>query len=753
MQPVVKKLAALEVTHSLIQDEGKAFLGSQANRYYREWGFGLPTKSRAWHIIDCMMDFKDSRRDGFICLLLIVVTVAAYWPVRQAEFVAYDDNMYVFENVHIQSGLTWKGLAWALTTGYAANWHPLTWITHMLDCQMYGLDAGKHHLTNLLLHVLNSMLLYGWLRSLTGAVWRSAFVAALFAWHPVHVESVAWVAERKDVLSTFFWILTLWAYVAYVRRPDWRRFALVHVLFALGLMAKPMLVTLPCLLLLLDFWPLKRTVWGEAKGVKIRGASWHQLILEKMPLFLMSGTSCLTTYFVQEAGGAMGLPHLSAGTHWANALISYARYLGKIFWPSQLAAIYPYDESLPAGQVLAAGLLLLTITVTGILLARRCPYLIVGWLWFLGTLVPVIGLIQVGEQSMADRYTYIPAVGIFIGIAWGLYEWQAGGAQRKWVLGSAASLALAGCVMRTHIQVNYWHDTASLFRHALAVTTDNAVAAFDLGQVLAARGEIKEAMGCYAETLRIHPKDSRAQNNLGLCLARQGKPADATNHFMLALQLNPTDGDAANTHLNYGLALTALGDSEGANDHYLKSLMLKSDNAEAHFAEGLFLLEKGQPGEAAVHFSDTVRLKPNHAAARVKLGSALFQSGKSGEAAGQFEEALRFDPDSIEALNNLAWIRAASSQSGLRDGQESIRLAQHACELTGNTQPLLLGTLAAAYAEAGQFSEAEATARKAEGVALAAGQNEVAARNHHLLELYQTNRAYHETPNVESPKL
>ncbi len=626
-----------------------------------------------------MSAFKLTRRDGLICLLLAAATLAIYWPVTRADFTNYDDPRYVVENLNIQSGVTWKAVAWAFTTGYGSNWHPVTWISHMIDWQFYGLNSGKHHLTNLIFHVANTVLIFGLLRVMTGTFWRSALVAALFAWHPVHVESVAWVAERKDVLSTFFWVLTVWAYVVYVQRRGWARYALVLLLFALGLMAKPMVVTLPCLLLLLDFWPLQRMGgWTDAGAVQAKRADWSRLILEKLPLFAMSAASCLATYYVQAAGGAMRLlRHLSTDAHIANALVAYVRYLGKIFWPARLAVFYPYNESLPDWQVLGACLLLFGITVWVIRLSRQRPYLIVGWLWFVGTLVPVIGLVQVGEASMADRYMYIPALGIFIGIAWYVAEltsiWPA--STRKVVLSLMAFLVLGGCTLGTCAQIGYWHDSVALFRHVLDVAPNNrvgeynmGVAEYNLAQALTAKGKIPDAMVHYTEALRMNPNDPKAHNNLGLCLAMQGNFSEATNHYAKSALLNP---DNADLHYNYGLALNALGDFDGAILQQSESLQLDPNQADTHYILGSLLVQKGRFAEAKTQLLEAVRLKPEYTEAHAKLGLVLTQLGENSEAARHYQQALRINPDSIEALNNLAWIRAASSHPDLRDGAES----------------------------------------------------------------------------------
>jgi tetratricopeptide (TPR) repeat protein len=720
------------------------------------------------------------RREYLIAAVLVLVTVGIYWPVMDARFLDYDDNMYIIENAHVQSGLKCSNVAWAFTTGYAANWHPLTWISHMLDCQLYGMDSGKHHLTNLIFHVANTLLLFALLRMLTGALWRSALVAALFAWHPTHVESVAWIAERKDVLSTFFGLLTLMAYARYatgfkVHPPPPKAtedrglkikvyYGLALVCFALGLMAKPMLVTLPFVMLLLDFWPLRRvydlrfTIYepnlkagasreGTALAsapVEARKAGIGGLILEKAPFFALAAASSVTTYLVQKAGGAESVHPLPAGMRVANALISYVRYLGNIFWPTRLAVLYPAVDSWPMWEIIGAVLLLLGLTLVALRMARRRPYSIVGWLWFLGMLVPVIGLVQVGEQSIADRYLYLPAVGIFMATVWGLTELTAAWPETS--RGMLASLAIGGCVLASCNQVNYWRDGVTLFQHALAVTRKNAVAAFDLGQMFSSAGRVKEAVPYYEEELRIKPDDDRAYNNIGLCLAMQGQLSEATNYYAQSLKHHPKPSYAASTHFNYSLALSALGDTGGAIEHALESVRLEPKHAQEQCATGRLLMNKGRFEEAKAHLETATKLKPDYIEARVELGLTLTELGDIGGAAEQYELVLRQSPDSLDALNNLAWIRATEGRPELRNGAEAVRLGLHACELTQNGQPALLGTLAAAYAEAGQFAEAQATARTAAELATANGQSDLAKRNRQLLELYQSNRAYHEIP-------
>jgi len=728
---------------------------------------------------------REHLREYLIYVMLGLVTLAIYWPITRAAFINYDDNMYILENAHVQSGLNWKGVTWAFTTGYAANWHPLTWISHEFDCQLYGLDAGKHHLTSLLFHIANTLLLFGLLRVMTGTFWRSAMVAALFAWHPMHVESVAWVAERKDVLSTFFWLLTMLAYWKYANefkvrpsvagdameggRPKSKvklYYALALICFALGLMCKPMLVTLPFVLLLMDFWPLGRICdlrftndepadLKSATPIKASSAlrplpesrksqiEYRKLIWEKVPFFILAGASCVITFLVQRSGGALRpLHHLSADAHIANALFSYVRYLGKIFWPIRLAVFYPYNELFPGWQILGAALGLLGMTVWTIRVARRRPYLIVGWLWFLGTLVPVIGLIQVGIASMANRYTYIPALGIFIATVWYIVELSTAWTFRKGALGLLALTILASCIVGTCAQIRYWQDSEALWRHTLAVTADNAVAEYSLGQALSVKGKIPEAMPHFVKALRLDPNDSKSHNDFGLCLAREGKFAEATNHYVQALSLDPTN---AATHYNYGLALAALGKPEAAAAQYWESIRLEPNDAKVRCDLGLILIRKGEFEKAKAQLLEAIKLKPDYTEAHVKLGLVLSLLGESSGAAKQYQQALDLNPDAVEALNNLAWIRAASSHPDMRNGAESVRLAQRACELTDYRTPMLIGTLAAAYAEAGRFQEAVETGTKAGNLARSSGLKELAQRNEELVKLYRAGQPFHGT--------
>jgi Flp pilus assembly protein TadD len=603
------------------------------------------------------------RRKTFICLLLITVTLAVFWQVSNHEFVNFDDDDYVSENPHVQSVLSRQAIIWAFTATRAANWHPLTWLSHMIDCQLYGLNPSGHHLTNVLFHLVNTLLLFLLLNRITGASWRSGFVAALFALHPLHVESVAWVAERKDVLSTLFWMLTLWAYLAYTQRPGVKTYLLIIVSFALGLMAKPMLVTLPCVLLLLDFWPLKRIDLGQsASGLPAThqpstiaekpGAQTFRLLLEKTPLFVLAAVSSVVTFIVQQSGGAVGaLEIYPVKIRVANALVSYVSYMVKTIWPQNLAVFYPHPgQSLPRWQAAAAGLLLLLISVAVTRVARRQPYLPVGWFWYLGTLVPVIGLVQVGAQAMADRYTYVPLIGLFIMAAWGVPELLARYRLQRTVLVTLATILLVTLLLVSKRQVRHWQNSLALFQHAVEVTADNYVAHDSLGNALAQKGMLEQATIHYLEALRIKPNLVNTQNNLGVALLQQGEINRAMVQYYEALRLKP---DSAETRNNLGVALFTLGKLDQAIGHYLTAIKLDPNFAKAHNNLGNALARKGKLDEAISQYSRALELKSKYPEAHNNLGVALAQQEKFRNAIAHFKTALQLKPDYAQARSNL----------------------------------------------------------------------------------------------------
>lgn len=749
------------------------------------------------------------------CGLLLLATSAVYWPVLRHGFVNFDDQDYLTQNLIVQAGLTWKGTVWAFTTSHAGNWHPLTWLSHMFDCQLFGLNAAGHHLTSLVFHAANAILLFLLLQSVTGGLWPSAVVAGLFALHPLHVESVAWASERKDVLSTFFFIITLWAYCAYARpgQPRNRQigfYGAALACFALGLMCKPMLVTLPFLLLLLDYWPLGRLRFAssdKANATLSSGLALGKLLLEKAPFLALSAASSVITMIVQRRAMS-SIDVLPLDSRIENVIASYLLYIAKLVWPTNLAPFYPFPAERPFGLVVFAAAFILTVSALAVAFARRTPYFIVGWFWYLGTLVPVIGIVQVGIQSMADRYTYIPSIGLFIALAWGLEAWVRPWRPAQWTAGTAAVAALAVCLALASIQVRYWRNSEALFRHTLQVTTNNSVAHHCLGCVLVEQGKFDEAEEHFAETVRLKPSHDEARNNLGLALVLKGrldeaishyeivlehhpgfekthynlgralelrgrreealthyaravelapdyqdaraelarlsgllgKREEALSHYLILLKARPNDTDA---HFNAATLAADSGQSELAIEQYRAALALKSDDAEAHERLGLLLAQKGQVDDALLHFIEVRRLRPD-APAYYHLGLAQVMKGHAKEAVASYRKALEYRPDWPAALNDLAWILATHPNAELRDGAEAVRLAEKACELTERREARFLGTLDAAYAEAGRFEEAARTAQRTRELAQASGLQQVAEAAEQRIPLYQQGKAYHQ---------
>ena len=739
-----------------------------------------------------------------ICLALALVTLVCYWPATRHHFINLDDQQYIVGNFHVTQGLTWTGMAWAFGTDYASNWHPLTWISHMLDCSLFGLNPAGHHLMGLLFHVANTLLLFVLLKQTTGALWRSAFVAALFAWHPLHVESVAWASERKDVLSAFFWMLTLLAYSHYVRRPGRARYGLAWLLFALGLMCKPMLVTLPFVLLLMDFWPLQRA--GPV-------ARW---VREKIPFLTLSLAASIVTYSAQKAGGAVqSLQNLALRWRIANAILAYGGYLSKTVWPANLSPIYPYPHlPWPVAETIVVAFLLTALSGLFLFLAKRHPYLPVGWFWFLGTLVPAIGFVQVGPQSMADRYMYLPSIGLFILLVWGLDDFVGSWKFKRPALASAGALALAGCVAITAFQLQFWRDGVSLFQRAVQLAPDNALAQNFLGKAFEEQDRSGEALDSYFESVRLDPHNPAGQFNLGTALLTCGRLDEAARHLALALQDSPgygmahnnmgvllvkqgrwteaghhfveairADPDNPRAYFNLGTVFLNLAKYDEAIEQFSKALRLQPDyvmarfnlalalvnagrnsqaqpyldevlpqfaeavhrdptNAEYRFNFGLALLEQNKPSDAEEQFARALQLGRDDAATHYRLALALEQQRKSKEAIAQFRAALRLKSDFPEVLNRLAWILSSEPDPKLRDGDEAVKLARQACELTGNKRADCLSTLAAAYAETGRFPEAIATAQTARDAAAAAGEKDAVAEAGELLKMFQSGRPY-----------
>jgi protein O-mannosyl-transferase len=617
---------------------------------------------------------------------LVLLTVFAYWNVRNMQFLPLDDQGYVYDNPHVTGGLTAGALRWALTTGDQANWHPVTWLSHMLDVRLFGLDAGFHHLTSLAIHSLNTVLLFFLLLTMTGALGRSACVAALFAVHPLHVESVAWIAERKDVLSTLFWLLTTGAYVWYVRVPGRWRYAAVVCSFALGLMSKPMLVTLPFVLLLLDVWPLGRASWAPARAATADPGDrqawvrvWLALVREKVPLFVLAAVSSGVTLLVQSRGGAVrSFDLLPIGVRVGNALTSYVMYLVKTIWPSGLAVFYPYKTQIPLWQSCGAFVILAATTSLFIRARRRQPYLLVGWFWYLGTLVPVIGLVQVGTQSMADRYTYVPLIGVFVMVVWALCDAVARRVLLRVALPAVACASVIACTVATRAQVAYWQDAWTLWTRALAVTHDNEAAHIAVGAMLGMRGQNQEAIPHFEEALRINPGSAAAHRALGRALIGLGRFDAAVEALSVAVRREPRSADAQN---DLGVALAELGKPAEAIPRFLEALRLEPNRAATHRSVGLALMLVGRAEEASAHLEDALRLEPGSAVAHNDLGFALMTLGRNADAMDHFREALRLEPSFARARDNLGFALAAEGR-----GAEAIPHLLEAVRLTPDSE-------------------------------------------------------------------
>jgi Tfp pilus assembly protein PilF len=654
-------------------------MSAPIDRYHAAKGRGASQPASFWRVAG-------------LCAALAAITFSVFGQTLRHEFVDYDDDLYVYDNPVVVQGLTGNGTVWALTQAHAGNWHPLTWLSHMLDCQLYGLGSGGHHLTSVLLHAATVILLFLVLRQMTGALWRSAFVAAVFAIHPLRAESVAWVAERKDVLSGLFFMLTIGAYAWYARRPGTRgRYGLLMLLFAMGLMCKPMLVTLPVVLLLLDYWPLQRV------------ESLRKLIVEKLPLLALSAASCAVTFSAQHAvirsGGSFSLSH-----RLGNAVTACAGYLGQLVYPAGLSVFYPFPPSgAPVWKVALAGTLLACLSVAAWKARRTRPWLLIGWVWYLAMLLPVLGIIQAGRQAHADRYTYLPQIGIVVAATWLAAEWRAS----RRVLGGLMAGVLAVLMFCAWKQTAYWKNSETLWNHALACTTDNDVAHCDLGNIFRDRKRWDDAIFQYQQALQINPDYVEAHNNLANIFFQTGRVDDAITQYEKALQINPA---LAATHNNLGAAL----------------------------------LQKGRVDEAIARFREALQIKPGFVEAQINLGGALLQNGNVAEVIALYQKALKLAPANRTIQNNLAWLLATSPQASLRNGDEAVQLARQATEQTGGKNPVFLRTLAAALAETGRFGDAVRNAQQAAQIAQATGQQDLASHIIDELSRYQAGLPFHQ---------
>jgi tetratricopeptide (TPR) repeat protein len=638
------------------------------------------------------------RPEIWISLFLVLSTLLIYFQVSSFGFVHYDTAKYVYENRIVKAGLTAEGFKWAFSSFYFCNWHPLTWLSHMLDVQLYGLHPGRHHLTNVIFHIVNTLLLFGVLRRMTGKLWQCGFVAALFALHPLHVESVAWVAERKDLLSSLFGLLTLWFYTRYVRKPSVSRYMPVILFFTLGLMAKPMVVTLPFLLLLLDYWPLRRLSVDRASNrdrfSNQRPDKWH-LIVEKVPLFILSAASCIVTVLSQHSyGSIVSMDVYPLNIRIANALISYVNYIGKLFWPVNLAIIYPYEMIVPTWQIWVSSCLLVSLTLISVKSYKSRPWFPVGWFWFLGTLIPVIGFVQVGAQSMADRYTYVPAIGLFIIFAWGLFENLKRCSHRELKFTTIAVVFSGVLMVIAWKQIQYWQNGITLFQRAVNVSENSYIGHKNLGHALLLNGRFEEAAEHLTKTLELNPRSATSLVDLGLVLAGQNKPEEALQayakalaeepdyavaynlagkaHYQLgnnvqavsnygqAIKINP---DYAEVYVNLGNALFRLGENDKAWEYYQQALEIYPDYAEAYNSLGNFCYHSGNIPKALSNYLKAVKINPKFAEAYNGAGAAFIKMGEVRKAVAFFRAALKIDPDNVAAQNNLKNTLAALEKS------------------------------------------------------------------------------------------
>jgi len=550
-----------------------------------------------------------------------VLTVLAYLPVARNGFVQYDDEQYITSNARIRQGLTADNLRWAFTTYHMGNWHPLTWVSHLIDGRLYGLNPTGHHLTSLLLHCATTVVLFFVFRGLTGALWRSGLVAALFALHPLHVESVAWASERKDVLAGLFWALTMAAYLRYARRPGVARYLPVLGCMALGLMSKALTVTLPFALLLLDYWPLGRWRWPGGRGGRPLAAA-GRLLIEKAPLFALSAALSVTTYFAQLQTGAMGfVPGNTPAVRVGRAVYSYLLYLEKTFWPAELSVFYPYHMQ---GQLFSSTAVVVCVVVTALSLlgARVRPYLVVGWLWFLGTLVPMVGLVQVGSQGIADRYTYIPLIGVFVFVVWGLAAPVGRSLRLRRLAGAGSAILLLALVGLTFRQAAYWKSTVTLFRHALAVNPDNYNAKVVLGLGLTREGKLEEANEWFKAALRVNPNFRRVNSFIGVNLYHRGRREEALKHLLEEARIDPTN---PSNHGMLASVFTDLGRFAEAKHHYRELIRLEPGDSGSRTDLGLLYAKEGAWAEALPLFEEALRMNPRDGVARAKAREAAMR--------------------------------------------------------------------------------------------------------------------------------
>ncbi len=730
-------------------------------------------------------------RPRLIGLLLALFTLAVYLPVARLGFIVYDDGDYVTENPMVRDGLTGAGIEWAFTTFHSANWHPVTWLSHMVDSQLFDLNPAGPHCVNALLHAANTVLVFAlWLQSMRGrtrrgagapekeddTIWPAAFIAALFAVHPLHVESVAWVSERKDVLSTFFGLLALICYARYAllksrpgnqplgpssaigRRADLEIadtarsetcatlqrtfFGLAIAFFAVGLMAKPMLVTWPFVMLLLDYWPLQRFNALAAAKRSEDGSTLQRLLSEKLPFFALTAASCVVTYFAQSHGAVRSLAAVPLVYRLENAPAAVATYLLKLIWPSKLAVIYPMPHAIPAAEWLGCLILLIAITACVWLARKQYSFLLVGWFWFLGTLVPVLGLVKVGDAAMADRYMYIPSIGIFMAVAVGAKKISERLALPKFSLPAAAVVILGALTILTERQLQFWRNDETLFGHAVRVTTNNVDAILNYGVALENQGKPLEAIAQYRQAKQLAPSSWLASGDLADLLYYTGQTNAALEQYRQAVKLKP---GSATLHDRLGTVLAGLGDFAGATNEFYTAISLDASDTAPRVHLGTALAKQNDLPGATNEFAEALRLSPGDPLPLVEWAKALLRVGRDAEAMDRLQSALQLAPDDFQTLTFAARILASDKHSKIRNGVEALDLAKKADALTGGAQPLVKDVLGMAWAENGQFDKAREAANDAIVLAKAGGmKREIIGAMEGRLELYQKRELWRE---------
>ena len=685
-----------------------------------------------------------------ISLLLAGLVWLVFGQTLGHRFVNFDDGSYVYRNFDVTQGITIQGIKWAFTHVVGANWHPLTMLSHLLDCRLYGVTPAGHHATNVVLHTAAVVLLFLVFWWMTRKLWQSAFVAAVFGIHPLHVESVAWVAERKDVLSALFFMLTLAAYVYYARRTSLARYLLVSILFACGLMSKPMLVTLPFVLLLLDYWPLKRFVpsregsIGAISDGRLRPGWWP--VLEKLPLFALSGAASVTALITQHPS-LNTVNRLPLASRLGNACVTAIIYIGQMMLPRDLACFYPYPkQSLPLWGIALSISLLVGLTAGAWSLRKTRPYFLTGWLWYVGMLIPVIGIVQVGAQAHADRYTYLPQIGLYLIVTWGLADLFISWRHRGIILGALATAALVVLTWCAWFQTSYWRDSESLWTHALAVTPDNVTARQDLCDALLEKGRVDDAIAQGRRALELEPKSGDVNNTMGAALTRKGQLDEALVYLTTALQLRPTL-----PRLRYNLANVLLqkGEVDEAIANYETELRIQPNFPEGHNNLANALFRKGEPDAAFLHLKAALELNPNYPEAHNNLGIALSQKGEMREAIAQWNKTLKIQPDNVDAQCNLVWVFATFPDPSIRNGSKAVELAKRALELSGGTNARIWRLAAVAYAEDGRFPEAIKAGENALGLAEAQGNSTLVRTLKMNIALFRDNSPLRDTSQAK----